>query len=51
MAGFFTFNIRIKRKKSGHGSRPDLAISPLDCFTDFFYTHLKAMRLNTLDPF
>ncbi|MFC6604806.1 peptidase dimerization domain-containing protein [Ectobacillus funiculus] len=49
MAGFFTFNIRIKGK-SGHGSRPDLAISPLDCFTDF-YTHLKAMRLNTLDPF
>lgn len=49
MAGYFTFSIRIIGK-SGHGSRPDLAISPLDCFTDF-YTQLKAMRLNALDPF
>jgi amidohydrolase len=49
MAGYFTYDINIKGK-SGHGSRPDLAISPLDCFTDF-YTNLKSMRLNALDPF
>ncbi|MEH7276504.1 amidohydrolase [Neobacillus vireti] len=49
MAGYFSYRIKIKGK-SGHGSRPDLAISPIDCFTDF-YTHLKSMRLNALDPF
>lgn len=49
MAGVFAFDVVIKGK-SGHGARPDLAISPLDCFTDF-YNHLRVMRLNTLDPF
>lgn len=49
MASSFSFNVIIKGK-SGHGSRPDLSIAPLDCFTDF-YSNLKAMRLNALDPF
>ncbi|MGG1658308.1 amidohydrolase [Brevibacillus sp. NRS-1366] len=49
MASGFAFHAEI-HGKSGHGSRPDLAVSPLDCFTDF-YTHLKAMRLTSLDPF
>lgn len=49
MAASFVFDVVIKGK-SGHGSRPDLSVAPLDCFTDF-YNNLKAMRLNTLDPF
>lgn len=49
MAAAFGFNVRLSGK-SGHGARPDLSISPLDCFTDF-YQNLKAMRLNTLNPF
>ena len=49
MAASFVFDVIIKGK-SGHGSRPDLSVAPLDCFTDF-YNNLKAMRLNTLDPF
>lgn len=49
MAGSFMFDIIIKGK-GGHGARPDLAVTPLDAFTDF-YTNLKSMRLNRLDPF
>lgn len=49
MAGAFIFDIIIKGK-SGHGSRPDLSNSPIDCFNDF-YNKLLAMRLNSLDPF
>lgn len=49
MAGSFFFHIRINGK-SGHGSRPDLATSPLDCFVDF-YQALQAARLRSLDPF
>lgn len=49
MAASFSFHVLIKGK-SGHGSRPDLSIAPLDCFTDF-YSNLKAMRLSSLDPY
>ncbi|KAB2333329.1 amidohydrolase [Cytobacillus depressus] len=49
MSSAFAFNIILKGI-GGHGSRPDLTHSPLDCFTDF-YNHLKMMRLNALDPF
>ncbi|WP_312116935.1 amidohydrolase [Brevibacillus reuszeri] len=49
MSSAFGFQVQIKGK-GGHGSRPDLSVSPLDCFTDF-YTQLKAMRLTSLDPF
>lgn len=49
MAAAFLFDVVIKGK-SGHGSRPDLATSPLDCFADF-YNNLRIMRLTSLDPF
>lgn len=49
MASGFGFKVVIDGK-SGHGSRPDLSIAPLDCFTDF-YQNLKSMRLSKLNPF
>ncbi|SHJ48416.1 amidohydrolase [Dethiosulfatibacter aminovorans DSM 17477] len=49
MAVNVTFEIEIGGK-GGHGSRPDLANNPLDCFADV-YNSLKDMRLNKLDPF
>jgi len=49
MAGVFPFNVKIKGK-DGHGSRPDLAASPIDCFVDF-YQDLQAARLRSLNPF
>jgi amidohydrolase len=36
--------------KGGHGSRPDLANSPLDCFTAL-YQALKDIRLKHISPF
>jgi len=48
MAGFFPFHVKITGK-SGHGSRPDLASSPIDCFTHF-HQQLTAMRLTSLNP-
>src|SRR5699024_9778325 len=35
MAGAYFFHVEITGK-SGHGSRPDLANSPIDCFHDFY---------------
>ena len=49
MAGSLIFDVIIKGR-GGHGSRPDLASTPLDVFTDL-YNNLKSMRMNTLDPF
>lgn len=49
MSAAFKFDVII-RGKSGHGSRPDLSNSPLDCFTDF-YSNLQRMRLKSMDPF
>lgn len=49
MAGVFPFDVEIKGK-SGHGSRPDLATSPIACFVDF-YKALDAARLRSLNPF
>lgn len=49
MSAAFKFDVIIKGK-SGHGSRPDLSNSPVDCFTDF-YSNLQRMRLKSLDPF
>ncbi|WP_462411523.1 amidohydrolase [Neobacillus sp. Marseille-QA0830] len=49
MASALPFNIIIKGV-GGHGSRPDLVNSPLDCFTDF-YNNVKQMRMDSLDPF
>ena len=48
MAGGFRFRVRIAGK-GGHGSRPDLAYSPIDCFTSF-HTHLQELRLRAIAP-
>lgn len=48
MAGGFGFEIRIKGH-GGHGSRPDLAQSPIDCFHDF-YNGLQALRMRIIPP-
>ncbi|WP_010280479.1 amidohydrolase [Bacillus timonensis] len=49
MASAMPINVIIKGT-GGHGSRPDLVNSPVDCFVDF-YNSVKQMRLDTLDPF
>lgn len=49
MAGVYPFHIEIKGK-SGHGSRPDLAISPLDCFHTYYH-HFQALTSQRLNPF
>ena len=49
MPASILFDIEIKGK-GGHGSRPDLSSSPLDCFVDV-YSNLNAMRMTELDPF
>ncbi|MCI1821469.1 MAG: amidohydrolase [Megasphaera sp.] len=48
MAGGFGFKIKIKGH-GGHGSRPDLAQSPIDCFTAF-YKDLQALRMRAVSP-
>ena len=48
-AGGFGFRI-ILHGSGGHGSRPDLAVSPLDCFTAF-YQSVQDIRMKELDPF
>lgn len=48
-ASVFPFEVKLTGV-GGHGSRLDLAASPLDAFTDF-YQKLKEMRMNTLNPF
>ena len=48
-AGSFGFSIRIKGR-GGHGSRPDEANNPLDCFTAF-YQALQSVPLRSLSPF
>jgi amidohydrolase len=45
----FFFDITFKGH-GGHGSRPDLANSPLDCFVHF-YGALKSMRERYISPF
>jgi amidohydrolase len=49
MAAVCAFDITLTGK-GGHGSRPDLANSPLDCFTAL-YQSLKDIRLNRISPF
>lgn len=48
-AGSFTFDLFI-HGHAGHGSRPDLANSPIECFVDI-YTALSAIRLRKISPF
>lgn len=49
MAGNFGFEIHIKGT-GGHGSRPDLANNPLDCFVAF-YQSLAGIRLREVSPY
>jgi len=48
-AGSFGFSIRLKGR-GGHGSRPDEANNPLDCFTSF-YQALQSILLRNFSPF
>lgn len=48
MAGGFGFKIKITGK-GGHGSRPDLAKSPIDCF-HAFYNDLQSLRMRIVSP-
>ena len=49
MAGSCWFDVII-RGRGGHGSRPDLSISPIDCFSAF-NTALNGLRLKYISPF
>ena len=49
MAGIMWFTILLEGK-GGHGSRPDEANSPIDCFAAI-YQRLQAMRVSKLSPF
>ena len=48
MAGAFFFRVKI-HGKSGHGSLPHLAKSPIDCFTHFA-TELESYRMRCVPP-
>ncbi len=49
MAGAMGFNVTIEGA-GGHGSRPDQANSPIDCFVAI-YQRLESLRLTKIDPF
>ena len=48
MAGGFGFDVTI-RGKGGHGSRPDLANSPIDCFCAI-HQQLSSLRMRAIAP-
>lgn len=48
MAGAFGFDVTI-RGKGGHGSRPDLAQSPIDCFCAI-HQQANALRMRAVNP-
>lgn len=48
MAGVYPFHIEIVGK-GGHGSRPDLSASPIDCFHTFYQQFLSLRK--RLDPY
>lgn len=48
LAGAFFYQVRL-HGKSGHGSRPDLAVSPIDCFTAFS-SALQSYRMRRVSP-
>lgn len=48
MSGDFTFSLRLTGH-GGHGSRPDLANNPVDCFVSI-YQALTAVRMREVDP-
>lgn len=49
MAGSMGFSVTIEGA-GGHGSRPDQANSPIDCFVAI-YQRLQSLRLTKVDPF
>ena len=49
MSGGVMFDVTIKGY-GGHGSRPDLANSPIDCFVGF-YNALNGIRMKHISPF
>ena len=48
MAGAFGFDVTITGR-GGHGSRPDLAVSPVDCFCAI-HQQLQALRMRAVAP-
>jgi len=48
MAGAFGFDVAI-HGKGGHGSRPDLAVSPIDCFCAI-HQQAAALRMRAVEP-
>ncbi len=48
MAGGFGFDVTLQGK-GGHGSRPDLANSPIDCFCTI-HQQLSSLRLRCVEP-
>lgn len=48
MAGAFGFDVTIAGR-GGHGSRPDLAVSPVDCFCAI-HQQLQALRMRAVAP-
>lgn len=48
MAGAFGFDVTI-HGRGGHGSRPDLAVSPIDCFSAI-HQQLLALRMRAVEP-
>lgn len=48
MAGAFGFDVQILGK-GGHGSRPDLAVSPIDCFCAI-HQQASALRMRVVEP-
>ena len=48
MAGAFGFDVTIVGR-GGHGSRPDLAVSPVDCFCAI-HQQLQALRMRAVAP-
>lgn len=48
LSGLYWFDLTI-HGQGGHGSRPDLCHSPLDCFTAIYET-MQSLRLKTVDP-
>lgn len=48
MAGAFGFDVTL-HGRGGHGSRPDLAVSPIDCFSTI-HQQLLALRMRAVEP-
>jgi len=48
MAGAFGFDVNI-HGRGGHGSRPDLAASPIDCFCAI-HQQVSALRMRAVEP-